>query len=283
MKIIIRFKYGDNWCDEFNIIPKSINRPLLPVMVPRFLEMYGKDGIFDYGENRVSTRIISIECSVSANNINDLRLKAREIATWLYNDQPAKLIFEDEAMKYYYARVYSQIDFENITRHGKFSIEFECQPWAFFIYSTQELDDITWNDAEFPWEDAEFPWDGSDSYIATGITSETNLTFYNPGTKITDCKSSQGAKSIFTLSGNADEIVLTLNGKSLTFTDLDSFTLIIDMIEMTATIAGSNQLHKMSGDLDTFLPINPGENTLNINGTNLNLSTLSIDFIPEFN
>ena len=279
---MLDFKFGDNWASEFGIVFKSINRPLLPAMTNRSLSLYQKDGMYDFGNNKYENRIITIECTFKGDNVSDMRLNARDIAGWLSFidvNEKTKLIISDELDKFYYARLYNQVDLESILNYGKFTIEFECQPWAFSTLRTSESELLWVTDS--PWT-VSLPWSGADQYLITNITSTTNAVFSNTGTKKIDYTSSQDAYSKIEFFGSATSITLTLNNKSITITGISGSTVIIDNVNMTITKNGVNALSSSSGSLDYFLPINAGNNILNISGTGLNISTLSIDFRPEY-
>ena len=53
----------------------------------------------------------------------------------------------------------------------------------------------------------------------------------------------------------------------------------IDNIEMEVDLDGLNKLSVVDGDIDQFLSINPGENTIYITGVDLDV-TLTVDYIP---
>jgi len=278
---MLGFKFGENHSDDFKIVMKSINRPILGNMIPRENESYGRDGFTDYENNRVSKRIISVYCTFEASSINDLRNSIRNVSKWLYSKNAEKLIFDDEPDKYYLARIYNQIDLESFTRYGIFKIVFECQPWAFNLLSSQNLD-ITWEEATMTWAEATFTWEGSAAYKFYNITSAQDLEFNNVGTKETDFNSSPGAISRITVTGSAEPLILTLNDKTITYNNLEAFTLEIDNLKQTIEILGSNQLHNASGDLETFFTIKPGNNVLNVSGANLNITLITVDFLPEY-
>jgi len=49
---------------------------------------------------------------------------------------------------------------------------------------------------------------------------------------------------------------------------------------MEVTIDSLNVFGYLGGDIDSFLPIISGDNTLTVNGTGLNLSSVTVNFIP---
>ena len=113
-------------------------------------------------------------------------------------------------------------------------------------------------------------------FTATGLT---NYTFENPGTQEIGCYSPQGSKFDIIVSGSWTTLELTLNGKTLEYTESGSGLLVIDNVDMEVKLDGANKLSKLDGDVDSFLSVVPGENTIEISGTGLNV-TVTIDFTP---
>jgi predicted phage tail component-like protein len=269
------FEYNGIKSSAFNLICRSVSRPLLPTVRPRIMQIYGKSGVIDYGGGDYDTRPIVMHIAYIGKSFVELRSRAREIASWLTSYRWAKLIINDEPDKYYLARVVSGINFETMKRLGQADITFECQPFAYMAIDTGA--DPTWDEADFPWM-TYIPWDMVQSYrfTATGLT---NYTFENPGTQEIGCNSPQGSKFDIIVSGSWTTLEISLNGKSLEYTEAGSGTLIIDNVEMEAKLDGVNKLSKLDGDIDSFLIAIPGENTIEINGTGLNV-TVTIDFTP---
>ena len=70
-----------------------------------------------------------------------------------------------------------------------------------------------------------------------------------------------------------------MNDHTLSFTEAgEAATLVIDNVEMEATKDGTNKFDKLDGDIDTFLSVIPGDNTLSLTGTGLGIS-VTIQFI----
>lgn len=269
------FEYGGIGSRSFKLITKSVNRPILPEMRPRLIEIYGKHGVIDYGNNNYSTRKITMHIAYVGNDYIDLRQRAREIATWLSSTEWKKLSINDESDKYYLARVYGQIDFATLQRLGECDVTFECQPFAYMAVSTG--DDLTWEDANFLWV-TDIYFNVVDSY-SIDVTGETSFEFDNPGTCNIGQDSPQGSKFNIKIMGTWTDITLTLNGKILEYTQEGSGILIINNVDMEVELDGVNKLDAIDGDIDSFLHAIPGTNMLNVFGTDLNV-TVIIDFIP---
>jgi hypothetical protein len=101
-------------------------------------------------------------------------------------------------------------------------------------------------------------------------------TFNNPGTREINYRSPDGGESIITATvGENVEASFLLNGKVLTYSG-PAGTLIIDNLNMEATIDGQNAFGYLDGDIDTFLEIIPGVNKYTSNGA----TNVTIAYIP---
>jgi predicted phage tail component-like protein len=269
------FEFNNINSTDYNLVCKSVNRPILPPLRPRMTEVYGKSGLIDYGGGDYATKQITMHIGYIGTDYNELRTRARNIAAWINTNQWAKLIINDETDKFYLARVIEGIDFETLNRVGETDITFECQPFAYMTADTGI--DYTWDEADFSWE-TELMWLTSAPYTFTATGTEP-FVFNNPGTKEINYKSPQGSKSQIIITGTWTSFEITLNGKSLEYTEAGTGTVTIDNIEMEVDLGGTNKLSVLDGDLDSFLTVLPGENTLTITGESLNV-TVTIDIRP---
>ena len=75
------------------------------------------DGVIDYGIGGYSVRIITSKVYFDG-DYKDLRANRESIIAWLANAKGAakQLSFEDEPNRYYMAKCYSAISFENTKR-----------------------------------------------------------------------------------------------------------------------------------------------------------------------
>lgn len=272
---MVGFEYKGVHGSEYGIYCKTEKRSLLPALRRREFEIYGKSGIIDIGNNDYAPKIMTVKLTYIGANLVDLRSKARLLASWLNSSTWGKLIFDDEPDKYYLARVKDGIDLSNILMAGEMTVEFECQPFAYMCTSTGS--DPTWDEADFPWI-TDIPWNMVQSYQFSA-TGTTNYTFEHPGTQEIGCYSPQGSKFDIIVSGSWTTLELTLNGKTLEYTESGSGLLVIDNVDMEVKLDGANKLSKLDGDVDSFLSVVPGENTIEISGTGLNV-TVTIDFTP---
>lgn len=269
------FEYNGIKSNEFDIVCRSVSLPILPSVRSQQMQIYGKSGVIDYGGGDYDMRKLIMNIAYVGDNYLEFRSRARKIAAWLTTQQWAKLIIFDEPDKYYLARVLDGVDFESICRLGQADITFECQPFAYMCTSTGS--DPTWDEADFPWI-TDIPWNMVQSYQFSA-TGTTNYTFEHPGTQEIGCYSPQGSKFDIIVSGSWTTLELTLNGKTLEYTESGSGLLVIDNVNMEVKLDGANKLSKLDGDVDSFLSVVPGENTIEISGTGLNV-TVTIDFTP---
>lgn len=252
------FKFNSIESSIFNLICKSVKRPLLPAAKTRRIEIETASGAYDFDDESTDygIRQITMKIQYKANEVKDelgtiiltdyeeLRARARSIAAWLSTRTWAPLQLHDEDDKYYLAKVTEAINLETLWESGSADVVFDCQPFA---YSTTEV-------------------------TATGVG---NVTFTNPGTRETNYKSPPGSKFLIKVTGAWTSLSFSMNGKTLTYTEAGSGSLIIDNIKMEATLDGVNKFYALEDDYDTFLEIKPGSNTLNVVG-----ATAVVEFIP---
>jgi predicted phage tail component-like protein len=136
---MIGFEYnGAHSYTDYNIIAKSVNRPILPALIKRELTIPGKHGTYDFGDNTYENKIITVSIHYVGTSFNGLRLHARDIAAWLSQTVYKVLIFDDEPDKYYLAKIYNSVGLENFLRLGKASLQFECLPFAHYQVTSGE-------------------------------------------------------------------------------------------------------------------------------------------------
>jgi predicted phage tail component-like protein len=128
---MMSFTYNSlNSLTDFSLVAKSVNRPILPSLRKNEISIAGKHGTWDFGSNVYDNRIVTVEIQYIGTSVVELRSRARDIAYWLSSTSYKQLIFDDEADKYYLAKIYESVDFESLWITGKAQIKFECQPMA---------------------------------------------------------------------------------------------------------------------------------------------------------
>jgi predicted phage tail component-like protein len=269
---MIYFIYNGISSRTYNIVAKSVNRPLLPVLRKRELVVPGRHGTYDFSDNTFEKRIIEMELRYIGTSFAELRTRARQVAYWLsgYGTASKTLIFSDETDKWYVGKVYSEIGLQNLFTLGECKVQFECEPFA---YATLEEYDETYNyDAGYdydtgliyPNQRTVYDWyflapffnirnPDSREWCGFGWSYSPHMaSLYNHGT----------IKTPFTMTicGQVTNPRIYQETTSAEFTisaSMTAGTLIIDSENMTVTLDGVNYLHKMTGD---FLDLEVGAN-----------------------
>lgn len=238
----------------FNLVCKSVKRPLLPAAKVRRVELPGISGVYDFDDDdtEYDMRKVTMKIQYIGTSYEELRTRARQIAAWLSTSSFVALRIHDEDDKYYLAKVTDEIDLDNLWESGSADIAFDCQPFA---YSVSEV---------------------SHSF---DVNAAKNESFTHPGTRLVNFRSPRGSKFKIIIDGLWTTLSLGLNGKTLTYNTAGSGILTIDNIEMEATYGTTNVFDNLGGDTDTFLKVKSGSNTLAVGGTGLD-ATITIEFIP---
>jgi len=170
---MIGFTFANTHSSVYNLFVKSDNRTISPSLRKNEFIIPGRHGTIDYGLNTYEKRYITMRLNLVKQSLPQLRLQARDIAQWLAKE--GSLVFDDELNKAYQAKVYEQIDIEQIATRGISTVVFECQPFAeSLVYRQVNKPVITSKPYDIP-------------FIVSG-TSETwpIITIKNTGTNIID-------------------------------------------------------------------------------------------------
>lgn len=246
------FNFNNVESSMFDLVCRSIKRPLLPAVKVRRIEPVGVSGVYDIDENEYAMRRVSMGIAYIGTSYPELRTRARSIAAWLSIGTWSKLIINDEPDKYYLAKVTDEIDLKSLWESGTAEITFDCQPFAYSV--TEEVESVV-------------------------LTTTGTLEFTNLGTRTINRKSPQGSEFKIEVAGSWTTLTLSMNGKTLNYPVSGTGTLVIDNVEMEAHLDAVNKYGVVTGDVDTFLSLVPGDNTLTIGGTGIN-ATVTIKYIP---
>lgn len=238
--------------ESFDIVAKSIKRPLLPEKKVTRVEVAGLSGAYDTEDEEYSIRKIKMRIAYIGSTYEELRSKARSIAAWLTGSAWKQLIINDETDKYYLAKVTSEIDLDSLYESGKADVSFDCQPFALSVSEETDVRTVT----------------VGDSFSLT-----------NPGTRKINYQSPEGSKLLITIDGSFSTLTIDVNGTALTVNSSQSGVMTLDSIEMEFKIGGVNKFDLLSGDTDKFFTMEPGNNVITISGTSLNFD-LTIAYIP---
>lgn len=257
-----------------NLFMLSKSRPILSDNNDSYSQISGKSGSY-LNPQQHNDRIIKVMFSVINPSLYDMRVSNRKIAAWLNSKDRVRIILDDESDKFYFGKVDGVVDFEQFVASGTLTVSFRCQPFASMVISTAT--DSTWDDADFPWT-IDVPWMMGTAYKFL-TTIPASFTFEHPGTQDVSQSSPQGSKFDLIISGAWTTLSLILNGKTIGYAGAGTGTLIIDSVNMETTLDGVNKLDLITGDIDSFLSIEPGTNTIQVTGTGLDI-TATLDFAP---
>lgn len=122
------FTFANIHSSEHELYVRSDNRTISPTLRKNDFLIPGRHGTIDFGLNTYDNRLITMQLSLVNKSMEDLRQQARDIANWLNKSGP--LVFDDEPDKAYQAKVYANVDIEEIASYGLSQVTFECQPFA---------------------------------------------------------------------------------------------------------------------------------------------------------
>lgn len=142
------FTFANIHSSTYKLYVKSDNRTIAPTLRKNEFIIPGRDGSIDFGGNTYDTRLITMDLVLLKKTMEDLRQQAREIAQWF--SRSGMLVFDDELDKAYQAKVYNNIDIEEIRAYGRAKVTFECQPFAESLEYRQVNTTVTANNASIP-------------------------------------------------------------------------------------------------------------------------------------
>ena len=100
------------------------------------MELPGASGVHDSDSDEYTLRSITMKIQYIGTSYEELRTRARQIASWLHTKTWVKLIINDEPDKYYLAKVTNEIDLDSLWESGTADVIFDCQPFAYSINET---------------------------------------------------------------------------------------------------------------------------------------------------
>jgi phage-related protein len=139
------FKYKDNTSFDFDLICKSVKRPLLPKLKSNIVQIPGSSKIYDASEGFYELMTVTIKIQYLAADFYELRTRGRSIAAWLQNGKwgrlyivgdPGNVMNEDRTAtfsSYYIAKVEDEIELTTmeVQPYGEADIQFTCLPFLY--------------------------------------------------------------------------------------------------------------------------------------------------------
>ncbi|MFD9628681.1 distal tail protein Dit [Peribacillus muralis] len=98
---------------------------LLPTVNNNTLSVRGRKGVFLYGQE-LSDRKIEVDFTIIASAVNGVLTKARVLGSWLFHQEPVKLILADEPDKYYLVVPDGDTNIDEAFKTGTGTMTFLC-------------------------------------------------------------------------------------------------------------------------------------------------------------
>ena len=135
---INEFSFGGIESGTFGITCGTERHFILPEKRRYVQDVIGMDGVVDFEIAGYDVRVITLPLYFDG-DYAELRMNRERIIAWLYNGGAAKrLVFGNQSDRYYLAKVYAALDFENNKSGHIGDIQFECNPpWQFYLNGTE--------------------------------------------------------------------------------------------------------------------------------------------------
>lgn len=264
-------KYAGHHSDEFGIVCKIKELPLLPETRREKEDIPGRDGVYVYETGGFEEKKIVIECAYTPDlDFATRRYLSREVAAWL-STPSGDLILDKEPDKKYKARIDDSVDPSFTPIYDKFDLVFHAYPIAFSIY--EDMDSLTWDSAATLWRFMDTSWDSSELERVYTVTGETTIEIQNGGT--------YNVYPLIKITGTATSLTIgDDDGNTFTYINLSpGTTIFIDchnkLVYSDTGVEKTNQRSNFSGK---YINLKPGSNSLDISGT---ITNVSIEFIFE--
>lgn len=250
----------DNYkLEDFGVKALSVHQnPLTSDFNNKTVNIPGVPGRYDFG-TEVDPKPFNITLEVVEKDKLLLQEKLNNFISFLVDDfgkpRPVKVIFNYEPDKFYTIKLNDQVDVDRIYSIGTFDLSFIA--YNPYKYSTFYSDEVSWG-SEVITFGSFLPLGHEGTAGETTITSNTTLDLLVSGLAI---------KPLIKINGSGNDVKLSVNGYEINlpnFTnasweiDCDNYEVFKDEIDMFSEV-----------ELRDFILL-PGNNSLNISGTNMN-------------
>ena len=234
------FTFNGRHSSEFRLWMKSKNRQIFAGSTDVYPIIPGKDGSYLFPGGLLDKEI-TMECSFVATSLENLRIKEKELISWLYTVARGILSFDDEPGRYYQAKLAGSIDPNQIFKLETFDLKFRCEPFA---YGTE----VTNNFA-------------ADSVVVANAGTAPTPIIINA-----------------TFTATATEFKVTLGTKYIRVVHAfaNTNTLQINTATGEVLINGARAMNKLDWQYSQFFSLAVGENTLAITPTGKCTATIKM-------
>lgn len=244
--------------------------PLTPSFTRKTYSIPGREDVIPFG-TEIKEKEFSYPLRIMERFHMEMQRKFEKFTDFFFdqygNPRKIKMVRDYDPSKFYYVELAKQINPDRLPEDGKFLlplVAYDPRPYS-IVKSTDELkwgDDIPWySDIPLGFEPSQYT-----------ITSSQVIKVDNLGKLV--------VRPIIEISGNANDLALTINGERFVLGTFANSTFLIDAQRYTSMKNGSNFLFQMQGNLEK-LELLPGANAIGINGSNLNIN-IAIKFRAKY-
>ncbi|MGE7881696.1 phage tail domain-containing protein [Bacillus sp. NPDC094077] len=234
---------------------------ITPVFDRKTYSIPGIDGVVPFG-TEIKEKPFLYPLKIMERFHIEMQKKFEEFSSFFFDKyghpRKIKMVRDYDPGKYYFVELAQQMLPDRLPEDG--TIVLPLVAYDSYAYSiVKSTDSIKW---------------GTRIPFATRIKfgySPTQYTVNGPQDLEVNNMGSLVVRPVIKIVGTATGLTLTINGESFSFGDLKSETLFIDAATYTVMKNGKNHLFNTKGNLEE-LELFPGNNTVKIGGTNLNIN-----------
>lgn len=245
------------------------NDPLTPSFNRKTLEIPGRIGVWDFGIE-IREKPFAFPLRIMDRFWVNMQHKFNEFIAFWFDPygQPreVKIVRDYEPDKFYMVKIAAQIIPERLPEEGAFMLHLVANnPNKQSIIQSDDI--ITWGD-DIPFS-SDIPFGGGAATQYT-VTSAQTLQIHNFG--------AMALRPTVEITGSADSLTLTANGKSFSFSSFSNAVITVDGERYTVIKDGQDELNLMTG---YFIDLLPGDNNVSVNGNALNVE-INFVFRPKY-
>lgn len=252
-------------------IEPEYQRPMAAPTRDYTVSIPNRHGAWDFGAD-LGPKPFSLPCHLTEETAAGLQAAIDQVTNHLFDatgrPRTLKLVFEEDPEKYTMVRFSGSLPINRIFGIGKFTLPLIAyDPFKYLFVLNNE---ITWESKEITFEMRNIKW---------GSRGGGEQKFTSPGYYYAWSNGQLNVRPTIAITGSADELTLSVNGKTLTLEPFTNETITIDGPSYSVTKGGKSALSFVSGVTNFYLV--PGENPIYIDGTNFDV-TISVVFRDQY-